>query len=221
MYVPPAFKTDRTAALSFTAARGFGLVIACAAEGPTASPLPFRLDYTADGTPRASFHVAKGNPLAALASQGSRWLLAVMGGDAYVSPIWYASPDQVPTWLYESVHLSGPVQVMDAATLKQHLVDLSEQFETPSADGATWTPATLTPGRHEALAKAIVGIEMSIDAVQGSFKLNQHKSDADQVAVADALALQSHPGAQAIGKRMLALRPHLQYASAPEHAPAK
>ena len=37
----------------------------------------------------------------------SSWLMAVNGADAYVSPDWYVSPDQVPTWLYQAVHLTG------------------------------------------------------------------------------------------------------------------
>ncbi|MEA2935178.1 MAG: transcriptional regulator [Variibacter sp.] len=221
MYVHPAFKADRAAALSFAAARGFGLVVACADGAPIASPVPFRIDYTPDGTPRASFHVAKANGLAGLAAQGGRWLLAVTGADAYVSPVWYASPDQVPTWLYEAVHLAGPVQLMSTDRLTQHLDELSDRFEaTPTAE-ANWSPQQITPGRREMLMKAIVGIDMLIETVEGSFKLNQHKSDADHVAVAEALAARNDVGAQAISARMLALRPHLQYASTQEYAPTK
>ena len=42
-----------------------------------------------------------------LADGKSSWLLRVNGADAYVSPDWYVSPDQVPTWLYQAVHLTG------------------------------------------------------------------------------------------------------------------
>jgi transcriptional regulator len=52
---------------------------------------------------------------------------------------------------------------------------------------------------------------MEVETVEGSFKLNQHKSDADNVAVADALAAQADPDAQVIASRMVALRPHLLY----------
>jgi len=43
------------------------------------------------------------------------------------------------------------------------------------------------------------------------FKLNQHKSDTDHIAVARALRDQSDPSARAIAARMLALKPHLTY----------
>ena len=35
------------------------------------------------------------------------------------------------------------------------------------------------------MKKAIVGLVMTVEEVEGSFKLNQHKSDADYAAVAD------------------------------------
>ena len=112
MYTPPPFKSDRAASLAFAEARGFGLVSAWDGNKPVASSLPFYLTSANDGTPRAAFHVARHNPLVKLADGTTSWLLAVNGADAYVSPDWYVSPDQVPTWLYQAVHLTGPVRAM-------------------------------------------------------------------------------------------------------------
>ena len=79
---------------------------------------------------RAScFHVARGNPLARLADGTSSWLLAVNGADAYVSPDWYVSPDQVPTWLYQAVHLTGTVRMLSDDELGPQLDALSAKFE--------------------------------------------------------------------------------------------
>src|ERR1700687_1696309 len=112
MYTPPMFKPDRGASLGFAQARGFGTVCAWNGNMPIASSLPFVLTSSDDGTPLAAFHVARGNPLAGLADGTSSWLLAVNGADAYVSADWYLSPDQVPTWLYQAVHLTGSGSVM-------------------------------------------------------------------------------------------------------------
>ena len=211
MYIHPAFRTDRAASLAFAAARGFGLVVAHDGAKPLASPLPFHLSYASDGTPRLGFHVARANPLAALAESGGTWLVSVMGSDCYVSPDWYASPDQVPTWLYESVQLSGPVRIQTGSELRPHLDSLSEKFEGWLTPKPGWVPDKITSGRREMLMKAIVGIEMMVETVEGSFKLNQHKADADHVAVATALARQADAGSQTIAARMVALRPHLDY----------
>jgi len=209
MYMPTAFQVDRAASLAFAAARGFGLIAACHGGSPVASPLPFHLDYARDGSPRVAFHVARANPLAGLADKGGVWLMSVLGADAYVSPDWYASSDQVPTWLYQTVQLSGPVRPMAADALAQHLDDLAATFEGWLAPKPPWTAERVTPARRKQLMKAIVGIEMNVETVAGSFKLNQHKSDADQVSVTRALAAQDDTGSRTIAARMVALRPGL------------
>ncbi|MGB8401035.1 FMN-binding negative transcriptional regulator [Bradyrhizobium sp.] len=214
MYAPPQFKPDRAASLAFAAARGFGL--ACAWDGakPVASSLPFHLDYADDGTPRAVFHVARANPLAKLADGTSCWLLAVNGADTYVSADWYVSPDQVPTWLYQAVHLTGTVRKQSDDELAAQLDTLSAKFENWLAPKPPWTASKVTAGRLEALKKAIVGLVMNVEDIEASFKLNQHKSDADHVAIAAALLhRQDDAAAQTIGKLMIAQRPQLDYKS--------
>lgn len=213
MYTPPMFKPDRAASLGFAEARGFGTVCAWDGAKPVASSLPFYLTSADDGTPQALFHVARGNALAALADGKSRWLLAVNGDDAYVSPDWYVSPDQVPTWLYQAVHLTGCVRRLSDHELVQQLDVLSAKFESWLAPKPAWTVSKMTAGRLDALKKAIVGLVMSVDEVEGSFKLNQHKSDADHVAIAGALVQQPGEAARSTGKQMIALRPLLDYKS--------
>ena len=134
---------------------------------------------------------------------------AVTEADAYVSPRWYASPQQVPTWLYKAVNLSGPVRAMSDAELLQHLDTLAAHFETASAPEPPWTMDEIAAGRRAALTGAIVGLSMTVEQVEGSFKLNQHKSDADHVAIATALAGQDDAGARQIAADMRAMRPHV------------
>ena len=50
------------------------------------------------------------------------------------------------------------------------------------------TPDRVSEARREMLMRAIVVVEMTVETIAGNFKLNQHKSDADHVAVASALA---------------------------------
>jgi transcriptional regulator len=213
MYAPSFFQPDRAASLAFAAARGFGTVCAYDGAKPVASALPFCLEYSSDGTPVVAFHVARGNALAALADRKSNWLIAVNGADTYVSPHWYASPDQVPTWLYQAVHLSGSVRVMPNQELAAHLGALSAKFESWLAPKPSWSTGEMTAGRREAMMKAIVGLVMTVEDIEGSFKLNQHKSDVDHAAIAIELLRQGDADAQGIGKRMVALRPQLDYKS--------
>jgi transcriptional regulator len=207
MYVPPAFRIDRAACLAFAAARGFGL--ACAHDGgkPVASPVPFHLDYGSDGTPLLCFHLARRNPLIALADGVAPWLFAVSGADAYVSPDWYVSPDQVPTWLYQAVHMTGPVRPMTGHQLAEHLRLASARFESELAPKPSWTMDKMSAGRASAMMQAITGLVMTVEDVEGSLKLNQHKSDADHVAVTGALALQKSADARGLSDAMRVMRP--------------
>jgi transcriptional regulator len=214
MYVQPQFRMNRAECLAFAAARGFGLVVAYDGARPVASPLPFHLDYGRDGSPRARFHMARSNSLAALAACGGRWLIAVSGADAYVSPEWYASPDQVPTWLYEEVHLSGAVRALPGPL--ETVEAQTHQFEAAKHGEAAWQVDRVTPGRLSAMLKAIVAIEMEVELVEGSAKLNQHKSDADHEGVVAGLRGLNDPMAAQIADRMVALRPHLSYDTATE-----
>jgi transcriptional regulator len=209
MYTPPMFKPDRAASLAFAEARGFGTVCAWEGTKPIASSLPFYLAFADDGTPQMAFHVARHNPLVRLADGTSSWLMAVNGADAYVSADWYVSPDQVPTWLYQAVHLTGTVRKLSDHELSRHLDVLSAKFENWLAPKPPWTSSKMTAGRLAAMKQAIVGLVMTVDKIEGSFKLNQHKSDVDHVAVATALARQPEVAAQVLGGEMRALRPHL------------
>ena len=135
-----------------------------------------------------AFHVARHNPLVKLADGATSWLMAVNGADAYVSPDWYVSPDQVPTWLYQAVHLTGPVRMMSDDELAAQIETLSAKFEERLLPKQPWTSSKMTAGRLDAMKKAIVGLVMTVEEVEGSFKLNQHKSEADYAAIAAALA---------------------------------
>ncbi len=207
MYVPPAFRVDRAACLAFAAARGFGLACAHDGEKPVASHVPFHIEYGSDGTPLLCFHLARHNPLIGRADGVTPWLFAVSDADAYISPDWYVSPDQVPTWLYQSVHVTGPVRKMTGQQLPDHLNQASARFENDLTPKRPWTMDKMSAGRSEAMMKAIVGLVMTVEQVEGSFKLNQHKSDADHVAVTRALALQKSEGARRLSAEMRVMRP--------------
>ena len=198
MYTPPC--SSPTAPRAWRSRKRAALALVCAWDGkkPVASPLPFYLTSADDGTPRAAFHVARHNPLVKLADGTTSWLLAVNGADAYVSPDWYVSPDQVPTWLYQAVHLTGRCGRCPTDELAAQIETLSAKFEERLLPKKPWLSSKMTAGRLEAMKKAIVGLVMTVEEVEGSFKLNQHKSDADYAAIAGSLAAQADAAAQQI-----------------------
>jgi len=195
MYVPPAFKTDDAAALAFAAKRGFGTVIVVDNGRPFASHLPFEL-IAAEGANKAIFHVARGNPLHEIIGRAPDVLLTVLGPDHYISPDWYASADQVPTWNYVTVHLSGTARALERSE-NLGLVDrLSARFEADLLPKKPWTSAKMTPAKREAMLAAIVGIEMTVTRIEASWKLSQNKQSADQDGAIAAIEKLGTPQSQ-------------------------
>ena len=171
---------DRDAMLGFVAEIAFCTIFV---EGPFVVHAPVVV-----GAPdRIRFHIARGNRAAA-ALDGRRALLSCLGPDAYISPDWYGSDDQVPTWNYVAVEAEGPLRRLDETELTALLDALGDAHETRLAPKPAWTRGKMTPGRFEAMLKAIVGFELNAEALRGTRKLGQTKTKAERIAAADGLA---------------------------------
>ncbi|WP_129791901.1 FMN-binding negative transcriptional regulator [Sphingosinicella sp. CPCC 101087] len=136
---------------------------------------------------RILFHVARGNR-ASSRLDGARAIASCVGPEAYISPDWYGTADQVPTWNYVAVEAEGPLRRLDQAELTQQLEDLSAEQEARLAPKPPWTRAKMSPGRFEGLLKAIIGFELKIEDLRGTLKLGQNKSEAERLGAADGLA---------------------------------
>ncbi len=183
MHPNPSFrKTPTDQNLSFSRRRGFGVLAANGAEGPTLAHVPFLLSK--DGT-FADLHLARSNPLVGAAGPA---VLAVSGRDAYVSPDWYGVPDQVPTWNYIAVHLRGTLAQMPPEALEPHLHAISEEFEARLQPKPMWRASKMTDGVMERMMRMIVPFRLRIDRVEGTWKLNQNKSPEARQGVVAALS---------------------------------
>jgi transcriptional regulator len=144
-----------------------------------------------DGEVALDFHLSRGNLLTPHLTHGFRAVALATGLDAYVSPDWYASADQVPTWNYQSVEAEGSVAPLNDDELVALLDDLSAQEEARLLPKPPWTRHKMSPGRFETMARAIIGARLTIDRLQGTFKLSQNKGEADRAGVVAALG--EHP----------------------------
>jgi transcriptional regulator len=186
MYVAPAFQTDDAQALDFAAERAFGSVVAVNDGIPVAAHLPLFIDRRGPMV-RLETHVAHGNPLHEIIMRNPAVLVMIQGPDAYVSPDWYVSKDQVPTWLYVSVHMTGQAKVIPAERTLAHVDRLSDQHEARLLPKPIWRTAKMTEAKRDAMLRAIVGLEIHVETITGAHKLGQHKSLPDQMEVARQL----------------------------------
>ena len=175
--------TDEGEMLAFLAEMSFSTIFVCGTEGPALVHAP----VVVRGTDRLRFHVSRANRAAA-SLEGAQALLSCTGPDCYVSPDWYGTPDQVPTWNYLAVECEGPLRRLDDEELAQLLDDLGDVQEARLAPKPVWTRAKMTPGRFEAMLKAIVGFEMRIETIRGTRKLGQMKTLDERRAAAAGVA---------------------------------
>lgn len=200
MYIPPPFSVDEATAWSFVAERAFGSVITVADGAPVAAHVPLLVSRSEER--RVAFHLARINPLSGSLARAAKVLIIVAGPDAYVSPDWYVSADQVPTWNYVSVHLTGRATVLPAAEALAHVDELSRQFETRLAGKRPWTSAKMSAAKRARMLQAIVPVTVTVEQIEGQWKLGQHKAPADQDNVLRMLEWHGGWQAQALAQVM-------------------
>lgn len=185
MHPNPAFRqTPASDALAFARGRSFGILTVNGPEGPLAAHIPF--DLAEDGK-TALLHLARSNPIARAGLPGSA-LLAVSGPDAYVSPDWYGTVDQVPTWNYLAVHLRGTLHPLPSEALEPHLDGVSARMEAELAPKRPWTSGKMTPGAMERLMRMILPFRLDIASVDSTFKLNQNKTPEQRAGASAGIA---------------------------------
>lgn len=179
MYVPEDFAAAEANALIARLARRFaGILISVDANGqPAATHMPLLWDAERRVV---SGHIARANPQWRFGA--GRGLIVLAGPQAYVSPSFYPSKAEhgkaVPTWNYEAVHLSGPVEWFDdAARLEAVVRRLSETHESDRAK--PWRIEDAPPAYISAMLRGIVGAEMRVERVEAKRKLSQNKSEGD------------------------------------------
>src|SRR5262245_21892971 len=170
MYTPGAFKIDEPSAWAFVAERAFGIVIATSPGGPLAAHVPLMVSPLGADR-RLAFHVARANPLHGQLGRDPRALVIIPGPDAYISPDWYVSADQVPTWNYISVHLTGTTRVAGEHEALNHVDRLSAQFEQRIGGKKPWTSDKMTAHKRDAMLKAIVIVEFAVETIEAQCKL--------------------------------------------------
>lgn len=185
MHPNPVFHdADRARNISFARARAFGILVVQADDGPHLSHVPFLLGE--DGR-SADLHLVRSNPIARMGQGPHRAKIAVSGPDSYVSPDWYGVQDQVPTWNYVAVHLTGTLEQLPQAAMRNMLDRQSEAYEKQLLPKAPWTADKITPDVLEKMMRMIVPFRFTLAGVDGTWKLGQNKPDAVRVAAAQQM----------------------------------
>jgi transcriptional regulator len=194
MYCPVHFREERIDILhGLIHAHPFAQLITVGGQGPEANPLPLLIDSQASAHGTLRGHLARGNGQLATLREGGQALAIFQGPQAYISPSWYPGKAEhgrvVPTWNYVAVHAWGTPRVIDDPAWLLGLVsDLTEAHEHSRPN--PWSVSDAPEDFLAAMLKAIVGIEIPIDRIEGKWKLSQNRSEPDRRGVVDGLRAQ-------------------------------
>lgn len=207
MYVPHFNAvSDEAQNRAMVAQIGAGQLVTTGAEGyPLATLLP--LLWEGD---TVRMHLARANPhwqAITESAEGTPALIAVTGAQAYISPTWYASKAEhgrvVPTWNYSGVHLLGRARVVhDAQWLLRAVDDLTDAHESGRA--VPWATSDAPEKYVRGQLRAIVGVEVTVERVDGKAKLSQNRSEADRRGVVEGLRAEAAPEAGVVAAQMTA-----------------
>jgi transcriptional regulator len=166
----------------------------------TADHVP--LEFVAEEGPHGVLrgHVARANPLWRAAA-GQPVMAVFRGAEAYVSPSWYpskaATHKVVPTWNYSVVHAHGSLRVVEDAPWLHALISrLTGQHEAGRTE--PWAVTDAPEDYIAQMLRAIVGIEIPVERLQGKFKLSQNRSAEDREGVIRGLAAEPREAAVAM-----------------------
>ena len=199
MFVPKHFAETRVEVLhGLIRDRPFATVVANSADGLVANHLPFELVGNA-----LHGHVARGNELARL--DGAEVLVVFQGPDGYISPNWYPTKQEThreaPTWNYAVAHVHGRLKVVEDATWLRALLErLTDRHE--ASEPQPWHVGDAPADYVEKMLRAIVGVEIAIERIEGKFKLSQNHPERNRLGVIAGLRRRGGDGDAALAALM-------------------
>ncbi|WP_308364802.1 MULTISPECIES: FMN-binding negative transcriptional regulator [unclassified Microbulbifer] len=191
MYIPSSFRQEDMAALhQLMRDRPLATLVTSSPDGPNANHIPLQLVAEPGSRGVLRGHIARANPLAREAEEPLQALAIFCGPDSYISPSWYPEKVEhgkvVPTWNYVAVHARGSLRIVEEPHwLREQLEGLTGQKEAGAP--SPWSVADAPEDFIEKLSAAIVGIELSIDTLEGKWKVSQNQRRATREGVAGGL----------------------------------
>ncbi len=176
MHPNPIFRgVNAEPSLTLARERSFGTLAINADPVPLFAHIPFLLNANAS---HADLHLVRSNPIARALTSGLLGArLAVTGPDSYISPDWYGTDDQVPTWNYVAVHFIGQLELQPMDTLHALLDRQSAHFEDQLLPKPPWLTTKMTPDIMEKMMRMIVPVRLHIEDMHSTWKLGQNKLD--------------------------------------------
>lgn len=182
----------------------FGTIVSHGKGGILATHLPFLVESGgAHGLGRLVAHLARNNPQWQDLTGDQDVLVIFQGPHAFISVNWYDNRNTFPTWNYGAIHAYGKIRLIEEPeAIRCILQKTIATYDAPL--GGTWDFADMPANMTEPRLRAIIGMEIEIERLEGKLKYNQDKSEADRAGVIEILSQSPDTEATARFMRRLA-----------------
>ncbi|MFH4965493.1 FMN-binding negative transcriptional regulator [Gaetbulibacter sp. M235] len=176
MYIPKHYlESDKEEIINFIKTYSFATIITVEDNFQTATHLPFVVTQT-ENEIILTAHFAKAN---------SQWteilnnkvLVIFSEPHAYISPKYYNSKMNVPTWNYVSVHLYGTGKII---TEQEQSLDLMEKMIVNFEEDYKTQWDSLPIEYKTRMLKGVVVFQITVTDIQAKKKLSQNKEKSER-----------------------------------------
>jgi len=178
------------AIFSLVESHPLGAWVCHAQDGLVANHVPFLLDRTRGPHGTLMGHVARANGVWRQLTSTVPSVVMFQGPQAYITPGWYpgktAHGKVVPTWNYVVAHAHGIAQVVEdrdwMLDMLHRLTESQERIQT-----IPWRVGDAPADFIDTMLRAIVGIEIPIDRLEGKLKASQDEELQDRYGTVNGL----------------------------------
>lgn len=192
MYIPKHHEETRIDVLDgLMRSQPLASLVTMGSSGLFASHLPMVLHRSNDQQAVLRGHLSRANSQWKEFSPEIQALAIFSGTQHYITPAWYPEKAEtgkvVPTWNYAVVHAYGPLRIIeDPQWLLTHLHSLTDTHE--SSQTMPWKVSDAPEDFIAALLRGIVGVELTIERLEGKWKVSQNQTERTRASVVEGLA---------------------------------
>ncbi|MDO5677405.1 MAG: FMN-binding negative transcriptional regulator [Propionibacteriaceae bacterium] len=183
VHVPDHFRLPDDRLHEFLSTVRPGNLVTVHEDGPLATFVPIHLEER-EGERHLVTHLVRNNPQVRTPVTGPGMVIIDIA-DAYISPLWYATNDQlpnVPTWDYITIHAWGTVKIdLEPTAALRAARELTSRMEPGDVLEKV--------GDHKLglMSRAIVAVELTVERLVGKAKMSQNRHPDDIRALIERL----------------------------------
>jgi transcriptional regulator len=190
---------DWPAIEAFIRRNSFALLISEVEGKPWATHLVLELEENVAGEKKLWGHFSRANPQWKFFNEEKPAMAVFLGPHTYVSSSWYNHVN-VPTWNYLAVHVYGKIRFMNETETLELLRRLVDKHE--KSVGQSLSVNDMPPDFVKKEMKGLVAFEMTLDSIEGQWKLSQNRNDEDFANIITELERLNNPASREIAGEM-------------------